>query len=55
MLRQALRSLAWSDPAAGTAELLERTGIDPTARAEELHVPQFVALANAYEELRAGQ
>jgi 16S rRNA (adenine1518-N6/adenine1519-N6)-dimethyltransferase len=53
MLRQALRSLAWSDPAAGTAELLERTGIDPTARAEELHVPQFVALANAYDALRA--
>jgi 16S rRNA (adenine1518-N6/adenine1519-N6)-dimethyltransferase len=42
MLRASLRTLG-VDPAA----LLERTGIDPTRRAEEIDVAGFVALANA--------
>jgi 16S rRNA (adenine1518-N6/adenine1519-N6)-dimethyltransferase len=40
MLRQALRPL-------GGEALLRRAGIDPTARAEELTIEQFCALANA--------
>jgi len=42
MLRQSLKSLG-ADPLA----LLERAGIDPTARAEEVPVAGFVALARA--------
>jgi 16S rRNA (adenine1518-N6/adenine1519-N6)-dimethyltransferase len=42
MLRQSLKSLG-TDPLA----LLERAGIDPTARAEEVPVAGFVALARA--------
>jgi 16S rRNA (adenine1518-N6/adenine1519-N6)-dimethyltransferase len=42
MLRQSLRSLG-TDP----APLLERAGLDPTARAEEVAIPGFVALAQA--------
>jgi 16S rRNA (adenine1518-N6/adenine1519-N6)-dimethyltransferase len=40
MLRQSLKSL-------GGEALLERTGIDPTRRAETLSVEEFVNLANA--------
>jgi 16S rRNA (adenine1518-N6/adenine1519-N6)-dimethyltransferase len=40
MLRQSVKSL-------GGATLLERTGIDPTRRAETLSVEEFVRLANA--------
>jgi 16S rRNA (adenine1518-N6/adenine1519-N6)-dimethyltransferase len=40
MLRQSLKSL-------GGEALLEKAGIDPTARAEELDVKQFAALARA--------
>jgi 16S rRNA (adenine1518-N6/adenine1519-N6)-dimethyltransferase len=42
MLRQSLKSLG-TDPLA----LLARTGIEPTARAEEIPVEGFVALARA--------
>lgn len=41
MLRQSLKPV-------GGAELLEKTGIDGTRRAETLSVEEFVALANAY-------
>jgi 16S rRNA (adenine1518-N6/adenine1519-N6)-dimethyltransferase len=44
MLRQSLKSLA-SDP----ATLLNAAGIEPTARAEEIPVEGFVALARAYQ------
>jgi 16S rRNA (adenine1518-N6/adenine1519-N6)-dimethyltransferase len=40
MLRQSLKSLG-TDP----LPLLERAGLDPTARAEEISVSGFVALA----------
>jgi 16S rRNA (adenine1518-N6/adenine1519-N6)-dimethyltransferase len=43
MLRQSLRALG-DDP----QPLLAATGIDPTARAEEIPVEGFVALANAF-------
>ncbi|MBO0757593.1 MAG: 16S rRNA (adenine(1518)-N(6)/adenine(1519)-N(6))-dimethyltransferase RsmA [Bradyrhizobiaceae bacterium] len=42
MLRQSLKSLV-ADPLL----LLQRAGLDPTARAEEIPVPGFVALAQA--------
>ncbi|WP_029355568.1 16S rRNA (adenine(1518)-N(6)/adenine(1519)-N(6))-dimethyltransferase RsmA [Bosea sp. 117] len=48
MLRQSLKSLG-----VDTAALLEATGITPTARAEEIPVEGFVALANAWVALRA--
>ena len=48
MLRQALKSLL-PDP----LPLLERAGIEPTRRAEELRVEEFVKLAASYEEMRA--
>ena len=48
MLRQSLKSLT-PDPAA----LLAQTGIDPTARAEEIPVAGFVALAQALPDLLA--
>ncbi len=44
MLRQSLRSLG-HDP----QPILAAAGIDPTARAEEIPVEGFVALANAFE------
>ena len=45
MLRQSLKSL----PGVGNpGDLLARTGIEPTRRAEEVDVAGFVALANAY-------
>jgi 16S rRNA (adenine1518-N6/adenine1519-N6)-dimethyltransferase len=46
MLRQSLRSL----PNANAVELLERAGIDPTQRAEEIDLQGFVALARAYAQ-----
>jgi 16S rRNA (adenine1518-N6/adenine1519-N6)-dimethyltransferase len=45
MLRQSLKSLV-PDP----LPLLDRAGIVPTARAEEVPVAGFVALANAYRD-----
>lgn len=44
MLRQSLRALS---PGPDPQTLLAATGIDPTARAEEIPVEGFVALANA--------
>jgi 16S rRNA (adenine1518-N6/adenine1519-N6)-dimethyltransferase len=43
MLRQSLRTLG-----VDVATLLEKTGIDPTARAEDIPVEGFVKLANAF-------
>lgn len=48
MLRQSLKSLG-GDPLA----LLAETAIEPTARAEDIPVAGFVALANAWVRLRA--
>ncbi len=48
MLRQALKSLG-----VDVAGLLDRAGIAETARAETVPVEGFVALANAYDALRA--
>lgn len=48
MLRQSLKSLG-----VDAADLLERTGIEPTKRAEEIPVAGFVALANAVSSARA--
>lgn len=45
MLRQSLRSL----PNTNATELLERAGLDPTRRAEEVDLQGFVALARAYD------
>ncbi|MDH6410378.1 16S rRNA (adenine1518-N6/adenine1519-N6)-dimethyltransferase [Aurantimicrobium minutum] len=45
MLRQALSDLCGSSAAA--IELLERAGIDPTLRGEQLNIAQFVSIANA--------
>ncbi|WP_340583747.1 16S rRNA (adenine(1518)-N(6)/adenine(1519)-N(6))-dimethyltransferase RsmA [Brucella pseudintermedia] len=45
MLRQSLKPV-------GGAELLEKTGIDGTRRAETLSVEEFVALANAYRPIK---
>lgn len=49
MLRQSLKPIA--DDATA---LVESVGLAPTARAEELSVPDFVALANALARRRAG-
>ncbi len=46
MLRSALKTLG-ADP----AELLDATGILPTARAEELEIEEFCALARALEAM----
>ncbi len=43
MLRQSLKSLG-----VDAGALLEATGIEPTARAEEIPVEGFVKLANAF-------
>src|SRR3569833_2087980 len=48
MLRQSLKSLG-----VDTAALLANAGIEPTARAEEIDVPGFVALAQEYTKLKA--
>jgi 16S rRNA (adenine1518-N6/adenine1519-N6)-dimethyltransferase len=45
MLRQALSDLCGSSAAATV--LLERAGIDPTLRGEQLNITQFVSIANA--------
>jgi 16S rRNA (adenine1518-N6/adenine1519-N6)-dimethyltransferase len=47
MLRQSLRTLTNTDPVA----LLQRAGIDPAQRAEQINVSGFVALAQAYVQL----
>ena len=47
MLRQSLRSLGVEVPA-----LLAAAGLDPTARAEDISIEGFVALAHALAELR---
>ena len=49
MLRQSLRSLGTDPPA-----LLAAAGIDPTARAEEIPIEGFVALARAYASTLRG-
>ena len=49
MLRQSLKSLG-----VPTAELIEAAGVTATARAEELDVEAFCALARAYAASRAG-
>jgi 16S rRNA (adenine1518-N6/adenine1519-N6)-dimethyltransferase len=48
MLRQSLRSLGGD-----VSQLLESTGLDPTARAEEIPVAGFVALAQALAAQRS--
>jgi 16S rRNA (adenine1518-N6/adenine1519-N6)-dimethyltransferase len=48
MLRQSLRSLGGD-----VGRLLESTGLDPTARAEDIPVAGFVALAQALAAQRA--
>jgi 16S rRNA (adenine1518-N6/adenine1519-N6)-dimethyltransferase len=45
MLRSALA--AWAGSAARAHEVLARAGVDPTARAEQLALPAFVAIADA--------
>jgi 16S rRNA (adenine1518-N6/adenine1519-N6)-dimethyltransferase len=47
MLRQSLKAVL-PDPTA----MIEQAGLSPTARAEEIPVSGFVALANALSELR---
>jgi 16S rRNA (adenine1518-N6/adenine1519-N6)-dimethyltransferase len=47
MLRQSLRSLGTDTP-----ELIAAVGLDPTARAEEVSVEQFVLLARMLEDQR---
>jgi 16S rRNA (adenine1518-N6/adenine1519-N6)-dimethyltransferase len=47
MLRQSLRSLGTD-----TAALITLAGLDPTARAEEVSVEQFVLLARMLEVQR---
>ena len=46
MLRQSLKTLG-----ADAAALLERAGIDPTARAEDIPVEGFVALTRAFSAI----
>jgi 16S rRNA (adenine1518-N6/adenine1519-N6)-dimethyltransferase len=50
MLRQSLRALGTD-----TAELIAAAGLDPTARAEELAVDQFVLLARMLQTQRSRQ
>jgi 16S rRNA (adenine1518-N6/adenine1519-N6)-dimethyltransferase len=47
MLRAALKTLG-----VNTVQLLEKSGIEPTERAERLSVAQFAALARAYAEMK---
>jgi 16S rRNA (adenine1518-N6/adenine1519-N6)-dimethyltransferase len=49
MLRQSLRSLGTDTP-----KLIEAAGLDPTARAEDISVEQFVLLARIVGEQRDG-
>jgi 16S rRNA (adenine1518-N6/adenine1519-N6)-dimethyltransferase len=56
MLRQSLRSLflgLGEEPGKDPQPLLAAAGIDPTARAEEIPIEGFVALANAFETGRS--
>ncbi|MFO1148688.1 MAG: 16S rRNA (adenine(1518)-N(6)/adenine(1519)-N(6))-dimethyltransferase RsmA [Alsobacter sp.] len=50
MLRQSLKGLG-----VDVAQLLDSTGVDPTARAETVPVETFVALANAYRLMRSSR
>jgi 16S rRNA (adenine1518-N6/adenine1519-N6)-dimethyltransferase len=50
MLRQSLRSLDTDLPA-----LFDNTGLDPTARAEDIPVEGYVALAQTLAVQRAGK
>ncbi len=47
MLRQSLKALG-ADPMV----LLEKAGLEPTKRAEEIRIEGFVAMANALKALR---
>ena len=47
MLRQSLKALS-----PDAAALIQEAGLTETARAEEISVPGYVALANAYDRLR---
>ena len=49
MLRQSLRSLGTN-----TSRLIEAAGLDPTARAEDVSVEEFVLLARILREERDG-
>ena len=49
MLRQSLKPLGVDHLA-----LLEEVGLEPTQRAETVSVPDFIALANAFERVKAG-
>ncbi|ABS68073.1 16S rRNA (adenine(1518)-N(6)/adenine(1519)-N(6))-dimethyltransferase RsmA [Xanthobacter versatilis] len=49
MLRQSLKSLG-----VDTAALLKATGVEETARAEEIDVDGFVRLANTFAQLKSG-
>ena len=51
MLRQSLKSLPFAHDA-GPVALLERAGIDPMLRAEDIDVRGFVTLATSYAALR---
>ncbi|MBV9702300.1 MAG: hypothetical protein JO163_06205, partial [Methylobacteriaceae bacterium] len=51
MLRQSLKSLPLARDA-GPVALLERAGIDPMLRAEDIDVRGFVTLATSYAALR---
>jgi 16S rRNA (adenine1518-N6/adenine1519-N6)-dimethyltransferase len=50
MLRQSLKSLAKPPE-----ELLDAAGIEPTARAEEISIEGFVALARAFSHLTGAE
>ncbi len=54
MLRQSLKTLGLETLGLDTSALIEAAGLDPTARAEQLTVAQFAALARARAALAAG-
>ncbi|MBB3810828.1 16S rRNA (adenine(1518)-N(6)/adenine(1519)-N(6))-dimethyltransferase RsmA [Pseudochelatococcus contaminans] len=51
MLRQSLKSLDLSNAETDVAGMIQRAGLEETARAEEIPVDGFVRLANVYDEL----
>jgi 16S rRNA (adenine1518-N6/adenine1519-N6)-dimethyltransferase len=51
MLRQSLKSLALHGDPIDVTVLLDRAGLDGAARAEEIDIAGFVALARAFGEL----
>lgn len=53
MLRQSLKSLDLYGIGIDTTALIEKAGLLPTARAEEIPVEDFVRLANLYDGLRS--